>query len=104
MKAAERGGDDPLEADIAFHVAILRASGNRFLARQRDLIDAALRTSIRLTNRRKGVRLASVEDHQKVADAILAGDVERARMAMHALILEAMTLIEIEVAVTADDA
>ena len=27
MKAAERGEDDPLESDIAFHVAILRASG-----------------------------------------------------------------------------
>ena len=97
MKAAELGEDDPLESDIAFHVSILRASGNRFLSRQRDLIDAALRTSIRLTNRRKGVRLASVADHQKVADAILAGDVEDARATMHALILEAMTLIEKEV-------
>ena len=94
MKAAERGEDDPLESDIAFHVAILRASGNRFLAQMRDLIDVALRTSIRLTNRRKGVRLASIADHQKVSDAILAGDAEGASRAMRELMLEALVLIE----------
>ena len=94
MKAAERGEDDPLESDIAFHVAILRASGNRFLAQMRDLIDVALRTSIRLTTRRKGVRLASIADHQKVSDAILAGDAEGASRAMRELMLEALVLIE----------
>lgn len=98
MKAAERGEDDPLESDIAFHVAILRASGNRFLAQMRDLIDVALRTSIRLTNRRKGVRLASIADHQKVSDAILAGDAEGAGQAMRELMLEALVLIEQEAA------
>ncbi|MBR7618660.1 FadR family transcriptional regulator [Phenylobacterium sp. 20VBR1] len=98
MKAAERGEDDPLESDIAFHVAILRASGNRFLAQMRDLIDVALRTSIRLTNRRKGARLASVSDHQRVTDAILAGDAEGASRAMRDLVLEALTLIEKEAA------
>ncbi len=98
MKAAERGEDDPLESDIAFHVAILRASGNRFLTQMRDLIDVALRTSIRLTNRRKGVRLASIADHQKVSDAILAGDADGASRAMRALMLEALVLIEQEAA------
>lgn len=98
MKAAERGEDDPLESDIAFHVAILWASGNRFLAQMRDLIDVALRTSIRLTNRRKGVRLASIADHQKVSDAILAGDAEGASRAMRELMLEALVLIEQEAA------
>ncbi|MEK7203922.1 MAG: FCD domain-containing protein, partial [candidate division NC10 bacterium] len=73
---------------------ILRASGNRFLAQMRDLIDVALRTSIRLTNRRKGVRLASIADHQKVSDAILAGDAEGASRAMRELMLEALVLIE----------
>ena len=99
MRAAECGEDDPLESDIAFHVAILRASGNRFLSQLRDLIDAALRTSIRLTNRRKGVRLASIADHQKVADAIVAADSDAARQAMHQLMFEATLLIEKEIAV-----
>jgi DNA-binding FadR family transcriptional regulator len=94
MKAAEAGDDDPLTSDIAFHVAILEASGNRFYAQLRGLIEAALRTSIRLTNRRKGVRLASVADHQRVADAIFASDAEAASAAMRHLMEEAMTLIE----------
>ena len=94
MKAADKGEDDPLTSDIAFHVAILEASGNRFYAQLRDIIEAALRTSIQLTNRRKGVRLASVADHQKVADAIFNGDIEAARQSMQALMMEAMTLIE----------
>lgn len=94
MQAADRGDDDPLASDIAFHVAVLEATGNRFYAQLRDIIDAALRTSIRLTNRRKGVRLASVADHQKVADAIFAGDGIAAAQAMRQLIEEAMTLIE----------
>ncbi|MDO8380298.1 FadR/GntR family transcriptional regulator [Phenylobacterium sp.] len=94
MKAGERGEDDPLESDIAFHVAILRASGNRFLTQMRDLIDVALRTSFRLTNRREGARLASVSDHQRVAEAILAGDAEAASQAMRKLMLKSTSLIE----------
>lgn len=104
MKAADVGEDDPLTSDIAFHVAVLEASGNRFYAQLRDIIEAALRTSIRLTNRRKGVRLASVADHQKVADAIQAGDADLATTAMRALIVEAMILIESAAAGKVDDA
>lgn len=73
MQAAERGEDDPLDSDIAVHVAVLRASGNRFYAQLTGLIATALRFSIRTTNRYKGVRLASVADHKRVADAIQAG-------------------------------
>lgn len=94
MKAAEIGEDDVLTSDIAFHVAILRASGNRFLAQLKDLTEAALRTSIRLTNRRKGVHQANVADHARIAEAIIDGDMDGARQAMHALMMEAMSLIE----------
>jgi DNA-binding FadR family transcriptional regulator len=93
MIAAEQGEDDPLASDIAFHSAILLASGNRFFAQLRELIETALRFSIRTTNRFKGVRLASVDDHKKVSDAILAGDAEAAQIAMRALIEEALELI-----------
>ncbi len=51
MRAAARGEDDPLESDIAFHVAVLDATGNRFYAQLEGVIDAALRTSILFTNR-----------------------------------------------------
>lgn len=94
MRAATRGEDDPLDSDIAFHVAVLRASGNRFYVQLREMIDTALRISIRLTNQFKGVRLGNVEDHARVLDAIVAGDSEAARRAMTALLQEVMELIE----------
>ena len=93
MQAAEQGNDDPLLSDIAFHVAVLEASGNRFYARLRDLISAALHTSIKVTNQLKGVRLASIADHRKVLDAIIAREPEAAAAAMHSLISEALSLV-----------
>jgi len=73
MQAADRGGDDPLDSDIAFHVAVLRASRNRFYTQLTGFTSTALRFSIRMTNRYKGVRLGSVAEHRRVADAIIAG-------------------------------
>lgn len=93
MQAAERGDDDPLESDIAFHVAVLRATRNRFYAQLTGLTATALRFSIRTTNRYKGVQLASVADHKKVADAIIAGRSAAAAEAMRKLIQEALDLI-----------
>ncbi len=93
MQAADRGDDDPLESDIAFHVAVLRASRNRFYAQLTGFTSTALRISIRMTNRYKGVRLASVADHKKVADAIVAGKPAVAGEAMRKLIQEALDII-----------
>ncbi len=93
MQAAERGEDDPQESDIAFHVAVLMASNNRFIQQLRELIGTALRFSIRLTNRFKGVEFASVEAHEAVAAAIAARDPAAAEQAMHLIIDEAMQLI-----------
>ncbi len=94
MAAADEGEDDPLPSDIAFHVAVLRASGNRFYSQLSGVTETALRFSIRMQNRFKGVRRASVPDHKKISDAILAGDSESAENAMRELILEALNLIE----------
>lgn len=93
MEAADHGRDDTLEADIAFHVAILRASRNPFYAQFRDVVGTALRTSIRFTNRIKG-RTANVADHAAVRDAIAARDPEAARSAMRSLIGDVLDLIE----------
>jgi DNA-binding FadR family transcriptional regulator len=93
MQAAERGDDDPLDSDIAFHVAVLRASRNRFYAQLTGFTSTALRFSIRMTNRYKGVRLASVADHKKVSDAIIAGKAGAAGDAMRRLIQEALEII-----------
>lgn len=93
MTAAERGLDDTLEADIAFHVAILHASRNPFYAQFREMVRTALRTSIRFTNRIKG-RTANVADHAAVRDAIEARDSEGARVAMRNLIGDVLELID----------
>ena len=96
MLAADRGEDDPLDSDIAFHAAVLRASGNPFYMQLRELIETALRFSIRRTNTYKGVKFASVLDHKRVADAILAGDDAGAERSMRALIQEALDLMTAE--------
>lgn len=93
MQAAEAGLDDPLEADIAFHVAILRASKNPFYGQLRDVVTTALRTSIRFTNRIKG-RTADVAEHAKVRQAIVARDGEAARKAMRTIIGDVLVLID----------
>ncbi len=94
MQAAERGEDDPLDSDIAFHTAVLQASGNRFYTQLQELIRTALGFSIRATNEFKGVRLASVADHGKVAEAILDGDAETAQAGMQVMIEEVLDLID----------
>lgn len=92
MVDAEAGDDDPLEADIAFHIAILEASANPFYGHLRDVVATALRTSIRFTNRFNG-RTASLPQHRAVLTAIEARDPEAARSAMAALIGDVMALI-----------
>lgn len=93
MRGAEDGMDDGLDADIAFHVAILRASNNPFYAQFRTVVATALRTSIRFTNRLTG-RSASIADHAAVHDAILARDADAARAAMTVLIDKVLEVIE----------
>jgi DNA-binding FadR family transcriptional regulator len=93
MADAEAEGSDPLEADIAFHIAVLNASANPFYMQFRDVVATALRTSIRFTNRFEG-RTASLPAHHEVLAAIEAGDPIAARRAMAAIIADVMTMIE----------
>lgn len=93
MFAADQGNDDPLESDIAFHVAVIKASNNRFLKQFTDLAETTLRFSIRRTNKYKGVNRASAQDHKAVLDAILKGDPEYASRKMFELINGALALL-----------
>ena len=93
MSAADQGEDDALEADIAFHLAILAASGNPFYAQLGGIVETALRTSIRFTNRIEGHR-ASLAAHAVVHDAIRARDPGRAGAAMRGLIEDVLTVID----------
>ena len=94
MQAAERGDDDPYESNIAFHVAVLTASRNRLLEQLQGMVSTALRFSIRLTNRIKGVNFANVEAHGAVASAIIAGKPKAAANAMAIIIDEVMEVIQ----------
>jgi DNA-binding FadR family transcriptional regulator len=93
MVAADAGDDDALAADIAFHVAVLEASNNRFFRQFTDLAEATLRFSIRRTNAYKGVPRASAADHKVVADAIAARNPKRAQKEMYTLIHGALELL-----------
>jgi len=92
MEAAERGEDDPLEADISFHLAVLNASRNPFYAQFRNVISTALTTSIRFTNKIKG-HTANIAEHAAVAEAIAARDADRARTALAGLIENVLELM-----------
>ncbi len=93
MQAAEAATDDPLDADIAFHVAILLASGNPFYrAVPRCGGDRA--AHLDPLHQPDPGRSASVADHRAVHDAILARDSAAARAAMRTLITDVLDLIE----------
>lgn len=94
MREADEGRMDSLESDIAFHIAILHASGNRFFIQFSHVIDTALRFSIRLTNSVKGVRMASVADHERIYRAIECGDTAGAEQAAQDLLTEAIRLLD----------
>ncbi len=93
MVAADAGDDDALAADIAFHVAVLEGSNNRFFRQFTDLAEATLRFSIRRTNAYKGVPRASAAEHKAVADAIVERDAKRAQHEMYVLIEGALNLL-----------
>ena len=82
-----------LLADIDFHVAILKASGNPFLVQLRELIHTALTISIGLTNRISG-HAASIGDHGAVLRAIEGGDAAAAEAAMRHILMESLALID----------
>jgi DNA-binding FadR family transcriptional regulator len=93
MIAAASGGDDPLQSDVAFHRAILDASGNRMFAQFGNLVSAALRASIQFTNHSTGRKVGSIEDHGRVYLLIRDGDAASAHAAMIDLLDDAMTII-----------
>ena len=93
MQAAEHGHDNTLDADIAFHVAVLKASNNPFYSQFQDVVATALRSSIQFTNRIKG-HSASINDHAAVRNAIARKKPEAARVAMKKIIGDVLDLID----------
>lgn len=92
MKAAELGEDDHLAADVAFHVAILNATKNAFYRDLHELVNTALRISIRFTNSIEGHE-ASIPSHEAVALAIAGRDAAGAEAGMLAIIRDVLRVI-----------
>ncbi|WP_440874099.1 FadR/GntR family transcriptional regulator [Thalassotalea sp. PLHSN55] len=92
MEAAEKGLDDSLDSDIAFHTSILQASGNPFIVQLTDFISTALRVSIRYTNKTKGVE-GDVQKHADILNTIKSRNPEKAREAVKEILDEALELI-----------
>jgi DNA-binding FadR family transcriptional regulator len=92
MRASVRGEDDPIAADVAFHVAVLEASGNPFFRQLRELVNTALRASMRQTHRVKSPQ-TTLGMHEATADAILAGDAEAAHDHMRRMMLDVLAIL-----------
>ncbi|MBP0495439.1 FadR/GntR family transcriptional regulator [Pararoseomonas indoligenes] len=81
--------EDPaaLEADVAFHHAIARATGNRFflttLEAFREQMISGIRLTRELAGRPEGDRRPEIaREHARIAEAIAAADEQAARQAM----------------------
>ncbi|PBC71330.1 GntR family transcriptional regulator [Streptomyces sp. TLI_235] len=79
-----------LAHDIAFHTIVLRASGNEMFAHLKDTVGAVLtgRTEHHLMPHQP--RPYAVQLHREVAEAICAGDAERAERAMRTIVAGAL--------------
>lgn len=80
--ASQEDVDEVAALDIAFHEAILAASGNPFLAAIMQPLAEALSTSRRTTAAREDVRSRAQEHHRRIFHAISAGDPAAAKDAM----------------------
>lgn len=99
VAAAERAADSPAaedlyhEADIAFHRALIDATGNRALGTMTEPIHRAL-TAARRPLARPDLRLErSIPEHQRVLAAVARADAEGARDAMRAHLLTVETYL-----------
>jgi GntR family transcriptional repressor for pyruvate dehydrogenase complex len=81
--ARDRGDVDAFsDADIAFHDAVLRASGNPFVPALLVQLTSLLRTMRRATSAFDSVQEHALEHHRSVRAAISGGDPGEARLAM----------------------
>jgi DNA-binding FadR family transcriptional regulator len=102
--AAERAGPDELSAledalrimresidepprfvtgDSAFHLTLLRAARNRVLERMTQPMHELLAYAQALTDAIPGVLARALREHEAIAQAVVRGDAEGARAAMH---------------------
>jgi GntR family transcriptional repressor for pyruvate dehydrogenase complex len=90
---AEGARDNPAgeqlyhDADVAFHRAVVRAAGNPVLGRMTEPIHRALAATFGALARPRMRFERGLPEHERVLDAIRAGDPDEAREAMRAHLL-----------------
>ena len=72
------------ELDAAFHLRIVEAAGNRFLARSQSVLQEILSQSMETTLRLSGRLEKSRVDHTRIFDALMAAEPAKARAAARA--------------------
>jgi DNA-binding FadR family transcriptional regulator len=75
-----------LDADLAFHEGILRATHNPLLVGMLPVVDAVLRVSFLHSVKSRASARSSLPLHEAVRDAIAAGDGEAAQVRLRGLI------------------
>ncbi|SAL78971.1 FadR/GntR family transcriptional regulator [Caballeronia telluris] len=83
-QAMAKGGDG-VEEDVQFHLRIAEATGNPYWVRFMEMFAQQIRLAVKVTRANEARRMdfaAQVrEEHERIVDAIAAGDPERARAA-----------------------
>jgi GntR family transcriptional regulator, galactonate operon transcriptional repressor len=89
MAAPDASPSQLVEADLAFHRALLRAAHNELLSRMEVVIEAALRVRDQLVHG-TGRGADALAEHQAIANAVHAGDAAAAAAATRSLLIRAM--------------
>lgn len=103
MAAADTHSSTSIEADLAFHSAVLAASGNQLLAALAPVIEASLTLAFRVSRTAPDGLDHVIPMHDRVVQAILSGDAEAARAAMLGLLQrsegDALAIVALEATV-----
>jgi len=88
MDAALTSGAQGIEEDVAFHMAVAEATGNRFFVATLAAVSEHMRFGIRLTRELTHVKLRDrmprlIAEHARIRTAMENRDAEAARAAMH---------------------
>ncbi len=89
MAAAESRAPESIKADIAFHQAILRATGNEFVAALAPVIETSLRLTFTVQRDAWPDPDNFVPSHGAIMEAIKRGDPAASRAAVLALLTQA---------------
>lgn len=92
MRAAHQANDVGhfVEADLAFHDVILRASGNVFLAVLFDPLSRVLATRRTQTSRVVEIQAHAIKEHAQIVDALESGSPSQSRLAMDSHMTQTM--------------